>query len=235
MRLGDAAVIARLAHLVRDETAAFQAARRRPAICIPQSRLLYRGGVRCRYARTRLARDFFRSSLRRQNSSWSISGELPICAVIDMLINRFAAQSGRIALLGMSLGGYFVTRAAGYDSRLATVIASTPFPNPNQLFALSARSAVAEVHQPISTAMQRTRQHSLWKAGATDASEFLARTSGMAADPQRVTVPFLSVLGGGDSPVFAEQAMLARGNPLRPQVLCTPGRGDRCRRPLPGE
>ena len=28
----------------------------------------------------------------------------------------------------------------------------------------------------------------------------------MAADAKRVTVPFLSILGGGDSPVFAEQA-----------------------------
>jgi pimeloyl-ACP methyl ester carboxylesterase len=139
---------------------------------------------------------------------WEVEAERPICAVIDMLIDRFAAQWGRIALLGMSLGGYFVTRAAGYESRLATVIASTPFPNPNQLFALSARSAVAEVHQqPISTATQRTRQHSLWKAGATDASGFLAKTAGMAADPKRVTVPFLSILGGGDSPVFAEQAV----------------------------
>ena len=28
----------------------------------------------------------------------------------------------------------------------------------------------------------------------------------MIADPQRVTVPFLSILGGGDSQVFADQA-----------------------------
>ena len=28
----------------------------------------------------------------------------------------------------------------------------------------------------------------------------------MIADPARVTVPFLSILGGGDSPVFAQQA-----------------------------
>ena len=37
--------------------------------------------------------------------------------------------------------------------------------------------------------------------------EFLAKTADMAADSKRVTVPFLSVLGGGDSPVFAEQAV----------------------------
>jgi pimeloyl-ACP methyl ester carboxylesterase len=138
---------------------------------------------------------------------WEVEAERPIGAAIDLLINRFAALPGRIALLGMSLGGYFVTRAAGYESRLATVIASTPFPNPNHLFALSVRSAAAEAHQPVSTATQRSRQHSLWKAGATDAPGFIAKTAGMAADPRRVTAPFLSILGGGDSPVFAEQAM----------------------------
>jgi len=138
---------------------------------------------------------------------WAVDAERPIGAVIDLLINRFSAQPGRIALLGMSLGGYFVTRAAGYESRLATVIASTPFPNPNQLFALSVRSAGADAHQPVSTATQRSRLHSLWKAGATDAQGFIAKTAGMAADPKRVTVPFLSILGGGDSPVFAEQAV----------------------------
>jgi len=138
---------------------------------------------------------------------WEVEAERPIGAVIDVLINRFAAQPGRIALLGMSLGGYFVTRAAGHESRLTTVIASTPFPNPNHLFALSVRAAVAEAHQPVSTATQRSRLHSLWKAGATDAPEFIAKTAGMAADPKRVTIPFLSILGGGDSPVFAEQAV----------------------------
>ena len=138
---------------------------------------------------------------------WEVEAERPIGAVIDLLINRFAAQPGRIALLGMSLGGYFVTRAAGHESRLATVIASTPFPYPNHLFALSARAAAAEAHQPASTATQRSRQQSLWKAGATDAAEFIAKTAGMAADAKRVTLPFLSILGGGDSPVFAEQAV----------------------------
>jgi pimeloyl-ACP methyl ester carboxylesterase len=137
---------------------------------------------------------------------WEAEAERPIGAVIDLLINRFAARPGRIAVLGMSLGGYFVTRAAGYESRLATVIASTPFPNPNQLFALSVQSAVAEARNPASTATQRSRQHSMWKAGAPDAAAFVAKTANMAADPKRVAVPFLSILGGGDSPVFARQA-----------------------------
>jgi pimeloyl-ACP methyl ester carboxylesterase len=138
---------------------------------------------------------------------WESEAEHPIGAVIDVLINRFAAQPGRIALIGLSLGGYFVARAAGYESRLATVIASAPFPNPNELFALSVRAAAADSHRPISTAAKRSYQVALWKAGATGPAQFVTKTTGMIADPTRVTVPFLSILGGGDSAVFAEQAM----------------------------
>jgi esterase/lipase len=138
---------------------------------------------------------------------WMADAERPISAVIDLLVERFHAIPGRIALIGLSLGGYFVARAAGHDMRLATVIASTPFPNPAKLFALSVQSAVEHASQTVpSTAAKRSRSVSLWKAGATTPQEFLDRTAGMVADPNLVTVPFLSILGTGDSPVFAAQA-----------------------------
>ena len=138
---------------------------------------------------------------------WAHDAEKPIAAVIDLLVDRFDAVPGRIALIGLSLGGYFVARAAGHEPRLATVIASTPFPNPAQLFALSVHSAAehARTEAPSAAAM-RSRMMSLWKAGATTAEEFVTRTANMVADPSLVKLPFLSILGGGDSPVFANQA-----------------------------
>lgn len=137
---------------------------------------------------------------------WEVEAEKPIAAVIDLLIGRCGAQPGRIALVGLSLGGYFVTRAAGHESRLATVIASTPFPNPAELFSLSVEAAVAQATQAPSTAALRSRQITFWKTGASNAQEFLTRTAGMIADPSIVTVPFLSIVGAGDSKVFFEQA-----------------------------
>ncbi len=138
---------------------------------------------------------------------WDTAPERPIAAVVDRLVQHFGARPGSIALLGLSLGGYFVTRAAGHEPRLATVIASTPFPAPGQLFALSVQAALANAatHTP-STAGQRSRQTMFWKAGVRTPQEFLARWEGAQADPARVTLPFLSILGGGDSPVFTAQA-----------------------------
>jgi len=142
-----------------------------------------------------------------QGLHWEPEAERPISKVIDLLVERFGAVPGRIALIGLSLGGYFVTRAAGHETRLATVIASTPFPSPAQLFALSVRSATERAAaQAPSAAAMRSRLTTFWKAGAANGQELLRRTAGMVADPSRVTVPFLSILGGGDSPVFAAQA-----------------------------
>lgn len=139
---------------------------------------------------------------------WSTTPERPIAAVVDVLIECFGARPGRIALLGLSLGGFFVTRAAGHDARFATVIASTPFPEPGQLFKASVDAAMqhaADGLAPSATA-QRSRQVALWKSGAHSPADFLARWEGVRADPSRVTLPFLSILGDGDSPAFSSQA-----------------------------
>jgi pimeloyl-ACP methyl ester carboxylesterase len=145
-----------------------------------------------------------------QGLHWPVEAEKPITAVTDLLVERFGARPGRLALVGLSLGGYFVTRAAGHDSRFATVMASTPFPDPSQLFALSVRAGVAAAARPDAkpptAAMLRSRETMFWKVGARNVDELLAHTSGMKADPARVTLPFLSILGSGDSPVFAAQA-----------------------------
>ncbi|MGC3982971.1 MAG: alpha/beta fold hydrolase [Steroidobacteraceae bacterium] len=137
---------------------------------------------------------------------WEAQAEQPVAAVVEVLKSQFDARPGRMALMGLSLGGYFVARAAGHLDCFATVIASTPFPNPAQMFALSVQSAMKEKTESTAATL-RSRQTSVWKAGARTAQEFVERTAGMIADPALVTVPFLSILGGGDSGVFAMQAM----------------------------
>lgn len=137
---------------------------------------------------------------------WEAEAEHPIASVIDVLVDRFTARPGRIALLGLSLGGYFAARAAGHEKRLATVMASTPFPDAAELFELSVRHAIASTDTPPTQAALRSYQSTFWKAGAKTREEFVARTHAMKADAALVSLPFLSILGAGDSPVFAAQA-----------------------------
>jgi len=137
---------------------------------------------------------------------WEVQPERSIGAVIDTLVAQFGATPERLALIGLSLGGYFATRAAQYEPRLATVVASTPFPEPGRLFEASVRSAMQGGGGTPSTAALRSWQTSMWKSGTPTPDAFLARWADAKADPEQTTVPFLSILGGGDSPVFTAQA-----------------------------
>jgi esterase/lipase len=137
--------------------------------------------------------------------TWEVEAERPIGVLVDALVEKFQAVPGRIALLGLSLGGYFVTRAAGHEKRFGAVIASTPFPRPGEMFSASVRAARTAGEQPSSAAL-RNHQILAWKAGAKNAEEMVALTHAMIADPSIVTVPFLSIAGAGDSPIFRSQA-----------------------------
>jgi dipeptidyl aminopeptidase/acylaminoacyl peptidase len=47
-------------------------------------------------------------------------------SVVDMAVNRVGVEHSRVALLGISFGGYFVLRATAVDDRVATVVANSP-------------------------------------------------------------------------------------------------------------
>lgn len=137
---------------------------------------------------------------------WEVEAERPITAALDQIITQFGVKPGHVALLGLSLGGYFACRAAGHEPRLAATVASTPFPNPGRLFSMAAQAMAAAPPAPPSGGALRNLQALMWKAGAKSPMDFLVRTRPMVADPALVTMPFLSILGGGESQEFAAQA-----------------------------
>lgn len=138
---------------------------------------------------------------------WEAEPEKPIAKIVDLLIERFGARSGRMALLGYSLGGYWATRAAGYENRFATVIASTPMPRPGDFFraSLAAKAKQSALGGKPSIAATRNLQIILWKAGVANAAALPALGDGMVADPKRVTMPFLSIAGAGEGAEFLHQ------------------------------
>lgn len=52
--------------------------------------------------------------------------EAPVAAMVDFAETRPEIDPGRLALYGISFGGYFVTRAAVHEPRLAALIANSP-------------------------------------------------------------------------------------------------------------
>jgi len=49
-----------------------------------------------------------------------------ICPWLDVAVNRAGVEHRRLALLGISFGGYFVLRATAVDDRVAAVVANCP-------------------------------------------------------------------------------------------------------------
>jgi hypothetical protein len=132
---------------------------------------------------------------------WTGESERPVGAVIDALLTR-EVNPARMVLIGFSLGGYWATRAAGHERRLAACVASTPFPEPRELFGSAATQAAAE-----RGASRRNTDVLLWKAGAQTMPELSARMDTWLADPRDVRCPFLSIAGGAEPSVLMRQAL----------------------------
>lgn len=143
--------------------------------------------------------------VQEQGLYWEAETERPIAAVIDVLMDRFGVASRRLALLGMSLGGYFACRAAAHEQRLAAVIATPALSHPEELFAGVARQQAEAGSAEASEVARKNFQVLMWKAGATDISELTQRWAGVSADPRNVHMPFLSVLGMQEGGVWKKQ------------------------------
>lgn len=55
--------------------------------------------------------------------------EKPLKAVIDFLAERPDVDMERLAILGISFGGYFATRATAHEPRIKALIANSPILN----------------------------------------------------------------------------------------------------------
>jgi pimeloyl-ACP methyl ester carboxylesterase len=62
--------------------------------------------------------------IRRQGLPFRPDWEHVVSAVVDQLVTRSEVDAGRIALLGVSFGGYLAPRAAAFEKRLAACIAN---------------------------------------------------------------------------------------------------------------
>jgi pimeloyl-ACP methyl ester carboxylesterase len=55
--------------------------------------------------------------------------EAPVSAMIDYLLSRGDVDPQRVALYGISYGGYFASRAAAHDRRIKALVANSPIPD----------------------------------------------------------------------------------------------------------
>jgi len=143
--------------------------------------------------------------VQEQGLFWEPETELPIAAVIDELIANFQVDPRKLAMIGMSLGGYFACRAAAHEPRLAAVVATPALYRPNDLFVGSAKQHSERDAASTPEAARNNLEVLMWKAGVDDLQALIHRWEGVAVDPRKVQVPFFSVLGKQEGVVWQKQ------------------------------
>lgn len=139
--------------------------------------------------------------------------EVPIGAVVDHTLDRPDVDSDRVALYGMSFGGYLAPRAAAYDGRLRALVANAPIRDFLE-FATSMSDARSgdDMKQRLDEApwssLAMVENYTLWHHGVATLEEFVSHIQDFTLDglEGRITCPTLSVTAEGETEAATRQA-----------------------------
>jgi pimeloyl-ACP methyl ester carboxylesterase len=152
-------------------------------------------------------------ALREQGLHFRRDWEKVVTPVVDFALTRPEIAPKRLALIGISMGGYLAPRAAAFEHRLAAVIAN---PGAYDLFASRGGRPREELHQaaahPEETNQSLRRamttnagmrwhlQHGMFSFGKTSPLDFLLALSEYRLDGvvQRIQAPALVIVSEAD-------------------------------------
>ncbi|MBD0421728.1 prolyl oligopeptidase family serine peptidase [Streptomyces sp. TRM S81-3] len=151
--------------------------------------------------------------------------EVPFAAVLDFVTDRSDVQADRIALYGLSFGGYLAPRAAAYDRRVAALVANAPITDFHAVILDALTSALPDpvpadapaefwngLHQQLGSAdwalHATVENYMLWTTGARTLSDFLriARDFTLDGLVPRISCPTLTLSSDGENAVARRQA-----------------------------
>lgn len=140
-----------------------------------------------------------------------------ISACIDWLERHATAPDSRLAVYGLSGGGYFTAQAASTDPRITAWIASTPITDMALLFRREMSGAVRAPGWLVNTVAKTLgRANAIldislkkyaWQFGTADFAEAIARVQAEApvVNAEMITCPSLFLLGDGEAAELRRQ------------------------------
>jgi len=132
--------------------------------------------------------------------------EAPVAAVLDWLATRGDIDSDRVAIWGVSMGGYYAARAAAFEPRLKACVTLTgPF-NFAEAFDLA---------PPLTRAAFTARSY----AGSEDAARAFASKMDLSAVARQITCPVYVVGGRLDRVIPPDHAERLAGAVRGPVTL----------------
>jgi pimeloyl-ACP methyl ester carboxylesterase len=147
---------------------------------------------------------------------FDVAFEKSIGAVVDDALSRSGVDPRRLAIAGVSGGGYMVLRGAAFEERIRAVIADTPMLDVGRVLSaeippslLRAPKGLAgwliRVSGSFNEAGEANLRKYLWQAGTDDPLAAMDISRRAVVDPARIECPILCLAGEGESPELQRQ------------------------------
>ena len=152
-------------------------------------------------------------ALRLQGLTSRVETEDWAKACVDYLQTRSDVRQDRIGLVGWSLGGYYVPRAAAFEKRLALAVAWGANHNWGEV---QKKRLEREGENPV----PHYWEHVLWVWGETDLDTFIRKAERVNLNGvvDKITCPFLITHGSNDRQInVAVRAPVVRAGGQRPE------------------
>jgi dienelactone hydrolase len=147
---------------------------------------------------------------------FDVAFEKPVHAVVDYALSRREVDPERLAIAGVSGGGYMVLRAAAYEKRIRAVIANTPILDMGRVLDAEIPPAMLRAPKGLASLLIRftgsfnpageaNLRKNIWQAGMTDPLAAMELGHQAKVDPAQIECPILCVAGEGESDELQRQ------------------------------
>jgi len=122
--------------------------------------------------------------------------EIPLKSVIDYALSRKEVDSEKLAVYGISGGGYYVPRAAAFEKRIKACIANSVIVNLYQLLKSSIFQRLEKLKQK-DPFMMRMIELIAWRWGADPSKpiDLINKNENFVFDPSKISCPMLILIG----------------------------------------
>lgn len=145
------------------------------------------------------------------------NSEVPIGKALDILCNRPDVDVERIAMFGISFGGYLVARAAIFDKRIKALIPNPPLTNIHKMLKSVYPDFIFKLPNPIvnfiksyfmSYSDRAGLDLLLWEGGVKSFKEGIETLKDYSIEglENKITCPTLALAGEGEGEEFLKQA-----------------------------
>ncbi len=143
--------------------------------------------------------------------------EAPLKAVIDYAVSRPEVDTERVALIGVSLGGYLAPRAAAFDRRIKALIADAPITDYHRALISLVETSVGHIPAFAENILVKmasrflpksTLEYQMWAYGVASLVEYLRANEAFRLGdlPRQITCPTLCLSSAGEDEEMQHQA-----------------------------